>query len=175
MSRITFGLRLVSPFKPYSRVAEDSVFCFLRVAAVVVVVAVCSCLSSYSSLRSRNESHVWFKVGFRPQTPGPGLLKTRSSQLLPGHPRLRLVPETRFLLSKRGKSFPWIGLKQKPEFLGCVPWSRRCGRVSPASRMPGIGRLCTSFGRRTRVGMPGFGIQPYHSPPSLRSSSLLRG
>ena len=60
MSRITFGLRLVSPFKPYSRVAEDSVFCFLRVAAVVVVVAVCSCLSSYSSLRSRNESHVWF-------------------------------------------------------------------------------------------------------------------
>ena len=40
MSRITFGLRLVSPFKPYSRVAEDSVFCFFRVAAVVVVVVV---------------------------------------------------------------------------------------------------------------------------------------
>ena len=60
--------------KPYSRVAEDLVFCFLLVV-VVVVVAVCSCLSSSSSLRSRDECHVWFRVGFRPQTFSPGLLK----------------------------------------------------------------------------------------------------
>ena len=37
----------------------------------------------------------------------------------------------------------------------------------PAWRVPGIGRLCTPFGRRTTVGNPGFGFQPYHSPPSL--------
>ena len=60
--------------KPYSRVAEDLVFCFLLVV-VVVVVAVCSCLSSSSSLRSRDECHVWFRVGFRPQTFSPGLPK----------------------------------------------------------------------------------------------------
>ena len=37
----------------------------------------------------------------------------------------------------------------------------------PTWRVPGIGRLCTPFGRRTTVGNPGFGFQPYHSPPSL--------
>ena len=37
----------------------------------------------------------------------------------------------------------------------------------PAWRVSGIGRLCTPFGRRTTVGNPGFGFQPYHSPPSL--------
>ena len=73
-TRVTCGFKAGFASKPYSRVAEDLVFCFLLVV-VVVVVDVCSCLSSSSSLRSRDECHVWFRVGFRPQTFSPGLLK----------------------------------------------------------------------------------------------------
>ena len=154
--------------KPYSRVAEDLVFCFLLVV-VVVVVAVCSCLSSSSSLRSRDECHVWFRVGFRPQTFSPGLLKLGLLCFF----RAILV----FVLYlKLASSF-----RTWEEFPGRtkVEESRCCGPVAqesallprlPAWRVSGIGRLCTPFGRRTTVGNPGFGFQPYHCdklPPCL--------
>jgi len=47
--RVTYGFKAGIASKPYSRVAEDLVFCFPLVVAVVGVV-VCSYLSSYSSL-----------------------------------------------------------------------------------------------------------------------------
>ena len=89
-----------------------------------------SSLSSSSSLRSGDECHVWFKVGFRPQTLGPGLLKL-------GLLRFRAILV--FVL--------YLKLASSFRNLGRVPRSDQSRRIPvPWACCPGVGAVAAFAG-----------------------------